>query len=55
MNLGADVRSLDQLHSLRERCTLSRMQTLKEAEGLQAELAKLTQWLEDEVATYWQQ
>jgi len=55
MNLGADVRSLDQLQALRERCTLSRVQTLKEAEALQAELQKLTQWLEDEVANHWQQ
>lgn len=54
MSTGADVRSLAQLKNLRERCMHSRVQTLKEAEGLQAELNKLSRWLVDEAAPYWQ-
>ena len=54
MSAGAEVRSLAQLHNLRERCGLCRAQTLKEAEALQAEMHKLTRWLEDEAATYWE-
>jgi hypothetical protein len=55
MNIGADVRSLSQLHLLRDRIARSRVETLKETESLQAELSKLTRWLEDEATAYWQQ
>ncbi len=52
---GADVRSLAQLNSLRERCTNFRVQTLQELETFQAEVQKLTRWIDEEVPAYWQQ
>ncbi len=55
MSEGAEVRSLAQLVALRQRTTYCRAQTIKEAEQLQAELNKLTRWIEDEAGTYWQQ
>ena len=55
MSTGADVRSLAQLQHLRERCTLCRVQALKEAEALVAELQRLTRWLDAEAAPYWEQ
>lgn len=54
MSTSAEVRSLAQLHKLRERCALCRAQTLKEAEVLLAELHKLTRWLDEEAAAYWE-
>jgi hypothetical protein len=53
MSTNAEVRSLAQLQNLRERCGLTRAQTLKEAEILQSELHKLSRWLTDEAARYW--
>jgi hypothetical protein len=55
MSAGAEVRSLAQLQNLRERCALTRAQTLREAEVLLAELHKLTRWLDDEAARYWEE
>jgi hypothetical protein len=54
MSASADVRSLAQLQNLRERCTVCRAQTLKEGEELLAELQKLTRWLDEEAAPYWE-
>ncbi|MGN6137075.1 MAG: hypothetical protein ACTHOU_21540 [Aureliella sp.] len=53
MSTNAEVRSLAQLQNLRERCGLTRAQALKEAEILQSELHKLSRWLTDEAARYW--
>jgi hypothetical protein len=50
----AEVRSLAQLQNLRERCGSCRAQTLQQIENLRGELQKLTRWLDDEAAAYWQ-
>lgn len=54
MSGHAEVRSLAQLQNLRERCALSRTQTLQHIESLRSELQKLTRWLEEEATVYWQ-
>jgi hypothetical protein len=53
MSGQADVRSLAQLETLRERLALWRTGVLKETEHLQLELRKLTVWLEEDVGDYW--
>jgi hypothetical protein len=54
MSAHAEVRSLAQLQNLRERCTHSRVQTLRLIERLRSEMQKLTRWLDDEALPYWQ-
>lgn len=54
MSASAEVRSLAQLQNLRQRCEFCRAQTLKEAEALQAQMQKLTRWLDEEAAVYWE-
>ncbi len=55
MSENAEVRSLAQLQTLRERIAVGRAQTVKEAEAAGSELIKLTRWLEEEAAGYWRQ
>ncbi len=55
MSDSAEVRSLAQLQTLRERIANCRAQTVKETEAAGAEISKLTRWLTDEAAGYWRQ
>lgn len=54
MSTGADVRSLDQMQALRERCQTTRVQMLRETENLQLELQNMANWIHNEAETYWQ-
>lgn len=49
----ADVRSLDRLEEFRQQAESFRTGLLKEVEILTLELRRLTQWLEQDVLSYW--
>jgi hypothetical protein len=51
----ADVRSLEQLEVLLEHSKRLRAGLLKEIEYLQLELRRLSDWIESEASSYWQQ
>ena len=54
MSSSANVRSLERLEGFLDHCQLTRAKLLKELENLQLELQRLTSWLENDAARYWE-
>lgn len=54
MSSSANVRSLERLNGFLEHCQTTRVKLLKELENLQVELQRLTSWLENDAARYWE-
>ena len=54
MSTSANVRSLERLEGFLEHCQRTRAQLLKELENLQTEVQRLTNWLENDAARYWE-
>lgn len=53
MSSPADIRSLSGLENFLSQCQSTRESVLKEIENLQAELQRLTGWLNNDVERYW--
>lgn len=51
---SANVRSLERLEGFLEHCQRTRAQMLKELENLQTEVQRLSGWLENDAARYWE-
>ncbi len=51
--MSADVRSIQAIQDYLQQFQTSRAETLKEVENIQAELQRMTAWLEQDVDHYW--